>query len=151
MRDRRAPRRPGARGEGPDDVAIVGFDDNALAAISDPPLTTIRQPDEKMADAAFQLATEETAEILAQPKRVILKPASRLAYTFRWEEPDPDDRETVVKLSLTEVGGGTELVLDQGPFRTDARLALHRDGWSDSCDKLAALASSWRTGEASAP
>src|SRR3954451_3236297 len=24
---------------------------------------------------------------------------SRLVYTFRWEEPDPDDRETVVNLS----------------------------------------------------
>jgi len=28
-----------------------------------------------MADAAFRLATEATAEILARPKRVILKPA----------------------------------------------------------------------------
>src|SRR5215217_6638124 len=25
-----------------------------------------------------------------------VEPASRLAYTFRWEPPDPDDRETVV-------------------------------------------------------
>ncbi len=58
----------------PEDVAIVGFDDNSLAAISDPPLTTIRQPVEAMADAAFRLATEETAEILAQPKRITLKP-----------------------------------------------------------------------------
>jgi LacI family transcriptional regulator len=58
----------------PQDVAVVGFDDNALAAISDPPLTTIRQPDEAMADAAIRLATEETAAILAEPKRVILKP-----------------------------------------------------------------------------
>jgi DNA-binding LacI/PurR family transcriptional regulator len=58
----------------PEDVAIVGYDDNALAAISDPPLTTISQADDLMADAAFRLATEETAAILAEPKRVILKP-----------------------------------------------------------------------------
>ncbi len=58
----------------PHDVAVVGYDDNALAAISDPPLTTIRQPDEAMADAALRLATEETAEILDQPRRVVLKP-----------------------------------------------------------------------------
>jgi LacI family transcriptional regulator len=58
----------------PEDIAIVGFDDNALAAIADPPLTTVRQPAERMADEAFRLATEETAEVLARPRRVILKP-----------------------------------------------------------------------------
>jgi uncharacterized protein YndB with AHSA1/START domain len=63
-------------------------------------------------------------------------PPARLAYTFRWEDPDPDDRENVVTLSLTDLGGRTELALDQGPFATEARLALHRQGWSDSLDKL---------------
>ena len=29
-----------------------------------------------------------------------IEPPSWLAYTFRWEEPDPDDRETIVRLSL---------------------------------------------------
>lgn len=63
-------------------------------------------------------------------------PPSRLAYTFRWEEPDPDDRETVVMLSLDAVGDGTEVSLRQGEFATEARLALHRDGWTDSFAKL---------------
>ena len=27
-----------------------------------------------------------------------VEPPTRLVYTFRWEEPDPDDRETVVTL-----------------------------------------------------
>jgi uncharacterized protein YndB with AHSA1/START domain len=69
-------------------------------------------------------------------------PPLRLAYTFRWEEPDPDDRETVVTLSLVDLGGRTELALDQAPFATEARLALHRGGWSDSFDKLAETFSS---------
>ena len=46
-------------------------------------------------------------------------PPARLAYTFRWEEPDPDDRETVVTLSFGDLGESTELVLSQGPFATE--------------------------------
>jgi uncharacterized protein YndB with AHSA1/START domain len=64
---------------------------------------------------------------------------TRLVYTFRWDEPDPDDRETVVTLTLTDVGGATELSLSQGEFATEDRLALHRNGWSESLDKLQAL------------
>ncbi len=33
-----------------------------------------------------------------------IDPPRRLSYTFRWEEPDPDDRETVVTLSLEDLG-----------------------------------------------
>ena len=61
---------------------------------------------------------------------------SRLAYTFRWEEPDPDDRQTVVALALRAVGDGTEVSLAHGEFTTEERLELHRSGWSDSIEKL---------------
>ena len=64
---------------------------------------------------------------------------ARVAYTFRWDEPAPDDRETVVTLSLGVVGGATELSLRQGEFASGERLALHRNGWTDSLDKLSAL------------
>ena len=64
---------------------------------------------------------------------------SRLVYTFRWEEPDPDDRETVVKLAFRAVGEATRVVLWQGDFATEARLALHQSGWTDSFDKLREL------------
>ncbi|HEX6921673.1 MAG TPA: SRPBCC domain-containing protein [Actinomycetes bacterium] len=65
-----------------------------------------------------------------------IDPPSRLVYTFRWEEPTPDDRETVVTLSLDPVGDATELSLSQGLFATEERVALHRSGWTDSFDKL---------------
>ena len=68
-------------------------------------------------------------------------PASRLAYTFVWEEPDPDDVETLVALSLRDRGESTEVRLTQGPFKTEGRRALHRDGWSDSFVKLERLIS----------
>jgi uncharacterized protein YndB with AHSA1/START domain len=63
-------------------------------------------------------------------------PPRRLVYTFDWEEPDPDDRETVVTLSFLEHPGGTGVVLDQGPFATEARRALHETGWTETLDRL---------------
>ena len=65
-----------------------------------------------------------------------IDPPRRLAYTFRWEEPDPDDRETVVRLSLAALGDATRVALWHGEFATQARLALHASGWTDSLVKL---------------
>src|SRR3954449_7824321 len=66
-------------------------------------------------------------------------PPARLAYTFAWEDPDPDDLDTLVDLSFRDVGASTEVALRQGPFRTEARWRLHRDGWAHSFDKLERL------------
>jgi uncharacterized protein YndB with AHSA1/START domain len=66
-------------------------------------------------------------------------PPTRLAYTFTWEDPDPDDVETLVALSFRDLRGSTEVAFTQGPFKTEARRALHRDGWTDSFDKLERL------------
>jgi uncharacterized protein YndB with AHSA1/START domain len=66
-------------------------------------------------------------------------PLARLAYTFAWEDPDPDDLDTLVDLSFRDVGASTEVALRQGPFKTEARRRLHRDGWTDSFDKLERL------------
>jgi uncharacterized protein YndB with AHSA1/START domain len=63
-------------------------------------------------------------------------PPARLAYTFRWDPPDPDDRQTVVMLSLQDRGGPTEVLLVQGEFATEERLALHEEGWIDSLGRL---------------
>jgi uncharacterized protein YndB with AHSA1/START domain len=68
---------------------------------------------------------------------VEVEPPSLLAYTFRWEPPDPDDRETVARLVLREDDGVTHVELTQGPFATEARRELHRAGWSDTLVRLA--------------
>jgi uncharacterized protein YndB with AHSA1/START domain len=70
-----------------------------------------------------------------------VEPPVRLAYTFRWEEPDPDDRETTVVLTLRDLGESTELALVQGAFATEERRALHKGGWSDSLQRLHELIS----------
>jgi uncharacterized protein YndB with AHSA1/START domain len=68
-----------------------------------------------------------------------LEPPARLAYTFRWEPPAADDRETLVELVLAGAAGRTLLELTQGAFATQERLALHERGWTESLDRLERL------------
>jgi uncharacterized protein YndB with AHSA1/START domain len=68
-----------------------------------------------------------------------VEPPSRLALTFRWDPPDPDDRETVATLSLEDLGNETEVSLIQGKFATAERRTIHEGGWSDSFERLAEL------------
>jgi uncharacterized protein YndB with AHSA1/START domain len=67
---------------------------------------------------------------------------ARLSYTFRWEPPDPDDRETLVVVLLRDVDGSTALTIDQSGFATEARRELHEQGWTESLDRLEALITS---------
>ena len=69
-------------------------------------------------------------------------PPTRLAYTFRWNPPDPDDRETVATVSLRDLGDSTMLTLEHGVFATEGRRAVHHDGWTDSLDRLSGLLTS---------
>jgi uncharacterized protein YndB with AHSA1/START domain len=68
-----------------------------------------------------------------------VEPPSRLTYTFRWDPPHPDDRETVVTLSLDDRGDKTRVRLTQGEFATEERYALHEAGWMESLERLERL------------
>jgi uncharacterized protein YndB with AHSA1/START domain len=63
-------------------------------------------------------------------------PPARLSYTFRWDPPDSSDRQTVVTLSLQDRGEQSEVLLTQGEFATEERLALHKQGWIESFARL---------------
>jgi uncharacterized protein YndB with AHSA1/START domain len=65
-----------------------------------------------------------------------VEPPTRLVYTFVYEQPDPDDRETVVEFRLDDRHGRTQLAVDQGDFATEARRALHQQGWAETVDRL---------------
>src|SRR6478736_2592193 len=65
-----------------------------------------------------------------------VEPPHRLTYTFNYEEPDPDDQETLVTLTFESTDGGTRVTLDQGPFKTASRLGLHRDGWTETLERF---------------
>jgi uncharacterized protein YndB with AHSA1/START domain len=68
---------------------------------------------------------------------VDVDPPTYIRYTFRWEDPAPEDQETVVTLLLRELADHTtELTFTQGPFRTERRRALHDEGWTNGLDRL---------------
>jgi DNA-binding LacI/PurR family transcriptional regulator len=45
----------------PEDVAVIGFDDSAIARYADPPLTTVRQPVEEMGRQMTRLLLAKVA------------------------------------------------------------------------------------------
>jgi DNA-binding LacI/PurR family transcriptional regulator len=62
----------------PDDVAVVGFDDVALAATATPPLTTVRQPVEEMGREMTKMLLERIAgggdrESLVVPTELVVR------------------------------------------------------------------------------
>jgi hypothetical protein len=56
-------------------------------------------------------------------------------------DPAPDDRETLVTLSLRDLGESTELVFTQGTFAAERRVALPGAGWTDGFERLQNLLS----------
>ena len=55
----------------PDDVAVIGFDDVADAAATDPPLTTVRQPLELMTEAMAELLLRRIDDASADDEFVV--------------------------------------------------------------------------------
>jgi uncharacterized protein YndB with AHSA1/START domain len=83
---------------------------------------------------AMQPPEDELFHLTGEFREV--SPPERLAYTFVWEPPAPDDHETLAQLSLKNERGATELTLTHGSFITEERRKLHEDGWSESFDRL---------------
>jgi LacI family transcriptional regulator len=63
----------------PGDVSVVGFDDVAVAAFVDPPLTTVRQPMHDVGALAASLVIGETTARASSRKRTHLIPATLVA------------------------------------------------------------------------
>ncbi|MCX7799071.1 MAG: LacI family transcriptional regulator [Fimbriimonadales bacterium] len=62
----------------PDELSIVGFDDAANASLTDPPLTTVRQPSESMGAAAVRALLEridhpDRAGVVRFPTRLVVR------------------------------------------------------------------------------
>jgi DNA-binding LacI/PurR family transcriptional regulator len=58
----------------PGDVSVVGYDDSALMAFTDPPLTTVRQAVQAMASAAVQALLDEIAGVPVPTGEYVFRP-----------------------------------------------------------------------------
>jgi len=58
----------------PDDIAIIGFDDIVVSEIVNPPLTTVRQPIEKMGQEAYKLAVNAIEGKIKTPQKLVFEP-----------------------------------------------------------------------------
>jgi LacI family transcriptional regulator len=56
----------------PEDVAIAGFDDIPLSARTDPPLTTVRQPIQRMGSVAAETLIDMIAHPGSGPRRILM-------------------------------------------------------------------------------
>jgi DNA-binding LacI/PurR family transcriptional regulator len=68
----------------PDDVSVVGFDDIQNSAYISPPLTTVRQPMQRMGEMAartlldrIEERTKYVAEIVIEPELVVRRSTAR--------------------------------------------------------------------------
>jgi uncharacterized protein YndB with AHSA1/START domain len=58
----------------------------------------------------------------------------RFVFTFKWDD-DPGP-EQLVTITLAERDGKTKMTLRQGPFQSTESREGHREGWSESFDRL---------------
>lgn len=56
----------------PDDIAIVSFDDMPMAAMVEPPLTTVRQPVERLGTTAVEMLIGLLDGTITQPQHIVL-------------------------------------------------------------------------------
>ncbi|MGH6719825.1 MAG: SRPBCC family protein [Alphaproteobacteria bacterium] len=66
-------------------------------------------------------------------------PPERLSYTWAFNEGPYQDIETVVEVRLDELGGATEVTVDQGPFPTERMKGDYQSGWENCLNELADL------------
>ena len=70
--------------------------------------------------------------------REVVEP-ERLVFTFAWDDEEgKPGREMLVTITFAEHDGGTEMTFSQAVFESAEDRDGHREGWSESFDRLAA-------------
>jgi uncharacterized protein YndB with AHSA1/START domain len=79
----------------------------------------------RLASPVAEIAVAGAYEVVEQPHQ--------LAFTWRW---DGEDEQTLVTLTLSASGDGTELTIEHDRFSSDEARTDHIRGWEDCLDRL---------------
>ncbi len=80
----------------------------------------------------------DTLHTISGSYRVVDAP-ERLSYTWTFNEGQYQGIETVVEVRFDELGGATEVTVDQGPFPTERMKGDYQGGWENCLTELADL------------
>ena len=67
----------------------------------------------------------------------VVEPPQRLGFTWTFNEGPYQGIETVAEVRLDELGGATEVTVDQGPFLTERMKGDFAGGWENCLIQLA--------------
>jgi uncharacterized protein YndB with AHSA1/START domain len=71
--------------------------------------------------------------------------ATRLVFTFAWEEDGERGEENLVTVTFAEENGKTRMTFKQAPFQSTDERDGHEGGWSEAFDKLSAYVDTVKT------
>ena len=81
---------------------------------------------------AYSITVRDAAgDSVISGRFLIVEAPARLVYTWKLEGPMGATTETTVTVEFRELGAGTELLLEHGPFPEPPIRALHAQGWEN--------------------
>ena len=87
----------------------------------------------------FQMRRADGSEVIWQGVCRELVEPERLAWTCTITNPDGSlvSAETILTITLEDLGNRTKLTLHQGIFDSDVNVAAHRSGWNEAIERMA--------------
>ena len=84
------------------------------------------------AGGAYSITVRDAAgDSVISGRFLVVEVPARLVYTWKLEGPMGATSETTVTVEFRELGEGTELLLEHGPFPEPQIRALHAQGWEN--------------------
>ena len=81
---------------------------------------------------AYSITVRDAAgDSVISGRFLVVEVPARLVYTWKLEGPMGATTETTVTVEFRELGAGTELLLEHGPFPEPPIRALHAQGWEN--------------------
>jgi uncharacterized protein YndB with AHSA1/START domain/predicted enzyme related to lactoylglutathione lyase len=121
-------------------VFAAWTDAQVLRAWFGPPGTTVTETAfDARAGGRYRLAMTSSGGEAFVVRGVVseFRKPERLAFSFRWEEDDPNlERDTFVTIDFIDQGERTEMLFTHEGFSDEASRGRHEQGWNGSFDQL---------------